>query len=688
MVLRLKTLSGLMLALMAGNTFALGLGEIDLRSYLGQPLDARIPVMAGPDEALDDGCFKLVNGAVTSDTGHSTPAKLTFQQVGRNNILQIRSSSAVPEPAVRIQIEASCGNLSRVSREYTLLLDPPEYAATRNNAVAKPIVLPQAVIAQPAASAPVAEIFTQSDASITGINNAPIDATALATPPTRQAGRIRPRAAAPVARAPSRVAPRAFVPPPVARKPVKEKEIEPPAEKMPPAPPVASMPRKEITGDGFRLKLSSAEMNMAPTKTATETDRQRMRARQLLLETQSDDQTATILAMKNSLKVMEAQLAELRRQMAEKNGAPVGNVVGMPDIAEKPVAPSIAPPAAAPEVAPVEPPKAAQISIPVAKPLPAKPAATAEAEALPDWTMPAAAAGLATVLLIGGGLLWRRKKKQPYHDLYADDSVDKKLPIQSVGQFDENKLFEDAEPAEPELEDILQEEAQPVPPVIKAEVKPILKPLEMPAASRAAEQNRGSIDTQAPDSFKMAYLRERFPEIAQGSLRLDKPDSLIQAARLYYQEDNNSAKAAELLEYAIGEYPNEVRPWLAVFEIYRLENRTIDFANLAVRFKKKFEHGGYWPKVQAIGRQIEPQNPMYVAEEFKSDVQDPEVAAISAEAENWLNAPLDFTQDLLGNELRDALLSEDILPLADSATNKSAAKPGDLSLVPDGKKPV
>jgi hypothetical protein len=192
------------------------------------------------------------------------------------------------------------------------------------------------------------------------------------------------------------------------------------------------------------------------------------------------------------------------------------------------------------------------------------------------------------------------------------------------------------------------------------------------------------IDVQAPDSFKMAYLRERFPEIAQGSLRLDKPDSLIHAARLYYQEDNNSAKAAELLEYAISEYPNEVRPWLAVFEIYRLENRTTDFASLAKRFKTKFEHGGYWPKVQAIGHQIDPQNALYVAEEFQSNENQAADIAISAEAENWLNTPLDFTQDMLSTELRDALLSGDVAePVA-----KTAAKPGELSLSPEGKKPA
>lgn len=686
---RAKILFSMMMALGANHSYALGLGEIDLRSYLGQPLDARIPVLASADEPLEDGCFKLVNGAVTSDTGHATPAKLSFQQVGRNNILQIRSSSAVPEPAVRIQIEVSCGNLSKISREYTLLLDPPEYAATRINLPAKPIsAAPQANAISPA-DVIIQQTVVSNVPSVSGDTQfapSPIDnATAPVIPNTapravpRRTPRPRTDAPAPLAKAPARITPRAAAPVPrPAFKP--SDDVKPPVEKIPAPAPVAST-SKPASGDGFRLKLSSSEMNLALTKTVTETDRQRLRARQLLLENQSDDQTATILAMKNSIQQMEAQLAELRRQMAAKNGAPVGNVVGMPDLTP-PAVSTVAPPAPPQAAAPVvEPTKAvAAISIPAAKPLPGK-VATAESSAgfsLSNWTVPALAASAGALLLIFGVNYFRRRsnKNAAYNDLYADESNKLKIPAQQGGQFDENKLFEDAQIDDEDLEEILP----PEPPSTPSAIKP---PLDLAVSATMVSDPRNSvIDVQTPDSFKLAYLRERFPEIAQGSLRLDKPDSLIQAARLYYQEDNNSAKAAELLEYAIGEYPHEVRPWLAVFEIYRLENRKADFANLAQRFKAKFEHGGYWPKVQAIGRQLEVENPLYVAQEFDTDHDLTDAASISAEAENWLNAPLDFTQDLLGNELRNALMSDD------APTTSAPAKPGELSLSPEHKKPI
>jgi pilus assembly protein FimV len=650
-------------------SFAVGLGEVDLRSYLGQPLDARVPVIAGPDEPLDESCFKLTSGAITSDTGHATPAKISFQQIGRNNVLLIRSSSAVPEPAVRIQVEVSCGNISKISREYTLLLDPPEYAA------ASRITLPAA----PVAAAPVRQIESVAAAQ-TSFEPLPVMAEQTATTPFPMPApaprRAAPRKPSPQASAPRPKAPRVDSPPvaqpapPIARlEAQKPKTISQPTE-----PKVAEAPlaagKKEPALEGFRLKLSSAEIDLGPTKTVSDSDRQRLRERQLLLETQSDDQTASMLAMKNSIKQLETQLAELRNKVSTNSNT--GNAATTPQVTTV-AAGNITPAVPDPVTAPVTP---APVAIPVAKSGAAKPAVSPESTfSLADWVKPAlAASGLGLAAIIGINL-WRRRKLNSagYDDLYASGSPASRVPVQPVGQFDEDKLFEDSAEDDKELQEILSPAEIPS--------RPRVAPLDLPLSSAPGNADmRNMIDPQAPDSFKLAYLRERFPEIAQGSLRLDKPDSLIHAARLYYQEDNNSAKATELLEYAIGEYPHEVRPWLALFEIYRLENRTADFSSLAQRFKTKFEQGGYWPKVQGIGRQLDAGNPLYAATEYQADEFDPDTATISPEAENWLNTPLDFTQDLLGGELRNALMAEE--------PSKAAARSSELTLSPEGKKPV
>ncbi len=676
---RFPTLLASIAALMVTSAHAVGLGEIDLRSYLGQPLDARIPVSAGADEPLDESCFKLINGAITSDAGHATPAKLSFQQVGRNNILLIRSSSTVPEPAVRVQVEVGCGNVSKVSREYILLLDPPEYAAaSRINLPANP-----AAAASPTASvvreAPVATAKSlpataegERVGGLSTLSDAAPDALAAPMAPAPKSMR-KPRNAGkpPIAqtlRPPRPVA--RLIPKPAAPAPDLTKPTAPEAEKTV-APPTATsiVSNKVQASEGFRLKLSSTEIDLGRSKSVSDEDRQRMRARQLLLETQSDDQTASMLAMRNSIKQLEGQLAELRAQVGTNKTGIAGNTAGTtqtppPEATAAPV-----------EVTAPAQPKTAVTSIPVAKPLPKTIVTDEKAFSLADWTVPALAAGAGALALIAGINLWRRRRNQDsatYADLYADASNPKNVPVQPAGQFDEQKLFDDVDLPLDNLEEIL-------PPTAAPTTRSSAPVLDLPVSGTQLRDPRTLVDVQAPDSFKLAYLRERFPEVAQGSLRLDKPDSLIHAARLYYQEDNNSAKATELLEYAIGEYPNEVRPWLALFEIFRLENRKPDFTSLALRFKTWFEHGGYWPKVQAIGRQLDAENSLYAAEEYLTEAHAADQPDISVEAENWLNTPLDFTQDLLGNELRDALLSPE--PVA-------ASKPNELSLTPGKNKPA
>ncbi len=109
---------------------------------------------------------------------------------------------------------------------------------------------------------------------------------------------------------------------------------------------------------------------------------------------------------------------------------------------------------------------------------------------------------------------------------------------------------------------------------------------------------------------RAAYIAQRFPELANEMISPDDPDSIINAARLSF-EDGYVQRAAELLTYAFEERPGQLRFWLALFEIYRLERMTGEFSMLAAQFKDM--HGGtdVWPKVQHIGRELDPSNPLY-----------------------------------------------------------------------------
>ncbi|MGH8042607.1 MAG: FimV/HubP family polar landmark protein [Rudaea sp.] len=121
------------LALIGGNAFALGLGTIQVRSKLNQPLDAIIPVIAdSPAEASG-----LEVALATAED---------FQRVGLNRaqvdvplqfalgtdsqgqtVIKVTTKDIVREPLLDFLIEANWPK-GKLLREYTVLLDPPVMA--------------------------------------------------------------------------------------------------------------------------------------------------------------------------------------------------------------------------------------------------------------------------------------------------------------------------------------------------------------------------------------------------------------------------------------------------------------------------------------------------------------------------------------------------------------------------------
>jgi hypothetical protein len=68
-----------------------------------------------------------------------------------------------------------------------------------------------------------------------------------------------------------------------------------------------------------------------------------------------------------------------------------------------------------------------------------------------------------------------------------------------------------------------------------------------------------------------------------------------------------------------------------------------------------FGHSTSWPKVRHIGHEIDPGNPLYAEAGRPSLSGETRFDPI---AENWLNAPMDFTSDALTSDLRLALFDD------------------------------
>lgn len=148
--------------LAAGNAAALGLGRLTVQSALGESLRAEIDVTSLSPEEASNFQVRVANPNAYRAAGVDYNAVLPSTQVSLQRradgrpYLRIASDRAVQEPFVDVILEVSWAT-GRLVREYTLLLDPP--AATRQ--AASPATPPvssgaDAVTTRPIAAAPAA----------------------------------------------------------------------------------------------------------------------------------------------------------------------------------------------------------------------------------------------------------------------------------------------------------------------------------------------------------------------------------------------------------------------------------------------------------------------------------------------------------------------------------------------------
>ena len=665
---------------------AIGLGELEVTSSLGEILDASVAIAPREGESVASECFALGRGRAGA-IPYVTRATLALEGESGSRRLRIRSAVPLNEPAVTLRVNAACTrDGARVTRDYIVLLDPrPATAGVSPNSVPGTAFAPESrpddtlkSIAtaifplQRGARRVYIEALREENPSLAALRDEePIPVgSPLRLPDLRTFAKGRPLGDAPrppvtAALAP---APAPSVPKPVgAARPAKSPPVVP---KSPD--PIASKAVGRATGGAFLLKLSAPEVDLARTRGVSEPMRKQLRERQLILD--ADDQLSALLSLRNSVKVLENKVADLQLKLstvasfppeaAKAQAPPTPKVepvaapkAELPAVAKseppgppKPeptpsrieeAAPKSEPhearvevPAPGPELAPVK--KTPAVSVPASKPV------ASDDAALPDWIWGVVALLALVIAWIGFLIVRRRAAPRPY---VPEEPV---LAPSIAG----NQRFE----SPPALDD------------------------DMPVAARAgapAEHRIGqrrTVDSDAslttsvsagdPSDLRRRYIEERFPEIVARTIELEEPDSIVKGARLFY-EDGALPRAVELLQFAIEEKPDELKRWLALFEIFRLERLTGEFAELASRFRDYHGMSAYWTKVQHFGREIDPSNPLYQEESFNdietigmpAAAKKMQALAFDPLAENWLNAPMDFSSEVLATQLRAKLMA-------------------------------
>lgn len=169
--LRIAIASALLLA--AGNAWALGLGQIEVKSRRNQPLLAEIPIISttpGELQALQarlasPDTFRRVGLAPPTGVAADLQFSLGSDARGRP-VIRVTTVRPVDQAALNFLIEVDWGQ-GRLVREYSALVDAPDTAsAPVQPAISAPEVAAPNVVQRPLAQAPVPQSQSQPAASI------------------------------------------------------------------------------------------------------------------------------------------------------------------------------------------------------------------------------------------------------------------------------------------------------------------------------------------------------------------------------------------------------------------------------------------------------------------------------------------------------------------------------------------
>lgn len=135
---------------------AVELGDVQVRSHLGQPLRASVAYALAPSEALSNTCVSVQSGQLPGGAPGIGDAAVSVA----NGIISITGESAVREPLVSLRLNVHCPYAARISRDYTLLVDPAgigETAVATQPAAPASRRTPAAAGSSAAATAPALE---------------------------------------------------------------------------------------------------------------------------------------------------------------------------------------------------------------------------------------------------------------------------------------------------------------------------------------------------------------------------------------------------------------------------------------------------------------------------------------------------------------------------------------------------
>ena len=254
------------LLLCSAGAAAATLGPIQVSSALGERFAATVSVQQTDGTSISPACLQLIPSQEGAEIRNLRRARLDYRETSQGGIIGIHGDEIEQEPVLKIAIRLRCpeeGSRSFV-REYSVLLDPKDYAA--------PAGIP--VVTATVAATPAAPT-TQAAAVPRSVRRSGVSGTA----PAKSARTAKPRN------------------------------------------PASTKPAVPVTvPSDFSLKLSTAPLDAQRTSVQlSDSEKTMLRERLLLIET--DDQSAQLLQLKDRVARMEKQLLAMQMRAASQVAA-------------------------------------------------------------------------------------------------------------------------------------------------------------------------------------------------------------------------------------------------------------------------------------------------------------------------------------------------------------------------------
>lgn len=541
--------------------YPLGLSEIQISSNLGEPIKAQVNLTGVSAAEVFGIKVRLASVDEYRKSGLQYPdtIKFTFNvedELSMQPVIHIASLQPINEPFIELLLEVS-SSARKVSRSYTILLDPPA-----------DLPVPPLAGMQPEAVQKTLEIeSTQPIAPVTTTIKKPVAIIAsMPEKPDRTGIKHRNRHRNQPRRAVSMTAPAIDIP--------AQSNAKPGARQSSRAP---------LGGDSLALSMSLSISTSAPDRPSSRKD--------------SKD------ALQEELIAKEKTLNELKEQIAEMQGvilALQGRLIN-----------SAIPTAAAGSGSSATP-TAGAAAVPLAqiKPHTVPTIAQQHAEEWITSLIPASigpTSGMAVLLLSTSGLFWYRKRRREWNG----------IPFYALNEMPEQP----EQPEQPETPGSRADEAEVDLPIGVASIKVPSKPdnngehamPELPATGQTQSANQPKEGANG-----QVFVNYANPPPTEDSY-YSEVDSMIEEAELYaiYGRPN---KTIEILNALTSEYPEKVEIWLLLLSIYRDKKFAKQFEAIASKFLLNHGDNEVWKDIQAVGHSIDPDNPNYSGAESNPEM--------------------------------------------------------------------